>query len=395
MAPKLRVVYYRAFLVSSTYIECKAYALLIYERMSVATHRFPAKHHTTCTNCGVQGHHYKHCTAPITSYGILAFRIHHPSWNQAAALAKDEWDFSGIPEQHLQYLLIQRKDSIGYIELLRAKYKLTDLDYIRQQIAGTTQHERDALIQKPFVELWTGLWGPMNNVENRQYKQEFDQAQSKFELLRQGVAIGGLAITLADLIATTPLQYDTPEWGFPKGRRNPFESDFQCALREFTEETGLKPNQIRIFENMEPIRESFIGNNAIHYCHVYYLAWIPDSVHVSFQPDHPHMSREIGGIGWFSQDEALKHIRATNVEKREILLRASLFIRHTCPLLVGPVMEVAGEQSKKEAEPTNRSTGHECTHRPNPVNPWTRHRVPAPAPTYSLGSEYGFVEEPS
>lgn len=369
--------------------------------MSVATQRFITKQQTVCTNCGIQGHHYKHCTAPITSYGILAFRIHQSTWNQAASLAKDEWDCSGIPEQSLQYLLIQRKDSIGFIELLRAKYKLTDIDYIRQQISGTTQAERIALLQKPFLELWTGLWGPMSNVENRQYKQEFELAQSKFDLLRQGVAIGGLTITLADLIATTPLDYETPEWGFPKGRRNAFESDFQCALREFTEETGLRVNQIHIFENMEPIRETFIGNNAIHYCHVYYLAWVSDSVDVQFDPTHPHMSREIGGIGWFSQEEALKKIRATNIEKREILLRASLFLRHTCPLLIGPVATLADEQSKKEPEPINRSKGNEsirANSRAAPVNPWTRRPpppLPAPTPSYRLGSEYGFVEEPS
>jgi 8-oxo-dGTP pyrophosphatase MutT (NUDIX family) len=366
--------------------------------MSVATTRFLPKQTTVCTNCGVQGHHYKQCTAPITSYGILAFRINKPSWNQAAALAKDEWDCSGIPDQSLEYLLIQRKDSIGYIELLRAKYKLTDLDYICQQIAGTTTSERHALIHNPFYDLWTGLWGPMTNVENRQYKQEYEQAKSKFELLRDGVAIGGLAVTLADLIATTPLEWDTPEWGFPKGRRNAFESDFQCALREFTEETGLASNQIRIFENMEPIRESFIGNNAIHYCHVYYLAWVSNHVDVRMNTEHPHMSREIGGIGWFSQEEALKRIRSTNLEKREILLRACLFLQHTCPFLVGPVAELADEQTKKEAELTNRSKGDEPSNHSTrfiPTNPWTRRSAPTSTYTYTLGSEYGFVEEPS
>ena len=281
---------------------------------------------------------------------------------------------------------------------MRAKYKLTDLDYIRQQITGTTAAERHALIHNPFYDLWTGLWGPMTNVENRQYKQEYEQAKSKFELLRDGVAIGGLAVTLADLIATTPLEWDTPEWGFPKGRRNAFESDFQCALREFTEETGLASNQIRIFENMEPIRESFIGNNAIHYCHVYYIAWVSNHVDVRMNTEHPHMSREIGGIGWFSQEDALKRIRPTNLEKREILLRACLFLQHTCPLLVGPVAELADEQTKKEAELTNRSKGDEPSNhsaRFTPTNPWTRRPAPTSAYTYTLGSEYGFVEEPS
>ena len=32
--------------------------------------------------------------------------------------------------------------------------------------------------------------------------------------------------------------WDTPEWGFPKGRRNYQENDLTCGLREFEEETG-------------------------------------------------------------------------------------------------------------------------------------------------------------
>ena len=34
-------------------------------------------------------------------------------------------------------------------------------------------------------------------------------------------------------------QYD--DWTFPKGKRDPGESDRQCAVREVEEETGMKP----------------------------------------------------------------------------------------------------------------------------------------------------------
>ena len=36
-----------------------------------------------------------------------------------------------------------------------------------------------------------------------------------------------------------PIVYESPEWGFPKGRRNMHESDLDCAKREFEEETGI------------------------------------------------------------------------------------------------------------------------------------------------------------
>ncbi len=295
---------------------------------------------TICTNCGQYGHHFRSCVEPITSYGIIAFRIHQPSWNQPAAISKNE---SPIAEANIEYLLIQRKDSIGYVELIRAKYKLTELAYIREQIAGLTAEEKQSLKTKPFLELWTGLWGPMNTPENRQYKQEFEQARTKFEMLRSGIEIEGVNYTLEGLLHETETLWKTPEWGFPKGRRNPQESDYECAVREFCEETSLKRSQFHIFENMLPIRETFRGNNDIQYSHVYYLAWIPMGVEPSLQLMNEHMAREIGNIGWFSFQDALKVIRPTTNEKREVLKRSATILRNVSPLLIGPLASYYGQ----------------------------------------------------
>jgi hypothetical protein len=54
-----------------------------------------------CNNCGKQGHLYHQCKMPITSIGLITFRIYN-----------DE----------IQYLMICRKDTLGYIDFLRGKY---------------------------------------------------------------------------------------------------------------------------------------------------------------------------------------------------------------------------------------------------------------------------------
>ncbi len=295
---------------------------------------------TTCTNCGHYGHHFRSCEEPITSYGIIAFRINQPSWNQAVSISKND---TVVIEPNIEYLLIQRKDSIGYVELIRAKYKLTELAYIREQITGLTAEEKQSLKTRTFYELWTGLWGPMNTPENRQYKQEFEQARTKFEALRAGIEIEGVKYTLEGLLQELPTLWKTPEWGFPKGRRNPQESDYECAVREFCEETSLKRSQFHIFENMSPIRETFRGNNDIQYSHVYYLAWIPMGVEPSLQPTNEHMAREIGNIGWFSFQDALKVIRSTTNEKREVLKKSATILRNVSPLLIGPLASYYGQ----------------------------------------------------
>ncbi len=317
-----------------------------------------------CTNCGLQGHHFRNCTAPVTSYGIIGFRVKDPKWNPTTELSKTDSQLTGIPADGLEILLIQRRDSIGYVEILRAKYKLTDLDYIKKQIQGITQEERNKLLNHTFQELWIGLWGS-NSYETKQYKQEYEQAKLKFDSLQEGFEVEGQRISLQTLFTEIPVLWDTPEWGFPKGRRNTGESDYSCAIREFNEETNLNEHHYKILDNLEPLREEFYGNNGIRYCHIYYLALISSSVQIQMNKDNEYMSREVGGIGWFSLDAAATRIRSTNIEKRAILTRVSSVLHHLCGLLVGPfgnetgLIESTVHTARKEAENTNRKQGNE------------------------------------
>jgi hypothetical protein len=57
-----------------------------------------------CNNCSTSGHTFNACKFPITSVGIIAFRYND--------------------KQVLEYLLIRRKDTIGYIEFIRGKYSI-------------------------------------------------------------------------------------------------------------------------------------------------------------------------------------------------------------------------------------------------------------------------------
>ena len=275
----------------------------------------------TCTNCGKLGHHFRMCTAPITSYGIIAFRMNQPDL--------DILDPVNIPKEAIEVLLIQRKDSIGFIEIIRAKYKLQDTDYIRQQIEGTTAHERNLLCSKSFEELWKEIWG--NDAENKHYRSDYIQAKQKFDQLVEGFYIESTFITLKHLIETTPLLWTTPEWGFPKGRRNMYESDQECAVREFCEETNLEKRDFQILRTLEPIKETFLGNNQIRYEHIYYIAYVSKDTHIVLRKNES-MAQEVGNIGWFSIENALKQIRITNTEKREILLRTSNILTTLCPI---------------------------------------------------------------
>lgn len=289
----------------------------------------------TCTNCGGYNHSFRQCLAPVTSHGVIVFRV-CDNWNPARVLAENESAITGLESSGpIQFLLIQRRDSLGFVELMRGKYQLDDYEYITTQLKGMTNKERERFLTLTFTELWNTLWGVDHS--NTHYKVEKEVSRQKLEEIREKGIVDpqGNRYTLREIFDKLGPGWETPEWGFPKGRRDPNETERACALREMWEETGLAKENVQVIENCEPITETFFGSNHIHYCHKYIIAYAKETVEVNFDPSNEHMKREIGALGWFTLEEALEKIRPENVEKKEILLRVRSFLRNYCPLLLG------------------------------------------------------------
>jgi len=289
---------------------------------------YRGSHKNFCTNCGGNGHVFRQCIAPVTSYGVIMVRSANP-FNLEECLVSSSAAVTGMEQEALQFLLIQRRDSLGFIELIRGRYKATDVDYIRLHLGGITKDEQQRYRDGPFDVLWNSMWG-LNH--SHLYKNEFETAMAKWELIHKGVTdANGKLWTVDDLIASAEPAKDTPEWGFPKGRRDAQESDYICAMREMEEETGVKEREVVAIQNIEPLIESFFGSNHVNYCHKYFIVWVPPSVNIKFNSENDHMRREIGDIQWLSLDQALARIRPENIEKKEVLLRAASLFRNLCP----------------------------------------------------------------
>jgi 8-oxo-dGTP pyrophosphatase MutT (NUDIX family) len=251
-------------------------------------------------------------------------------------LQSDKTSITGFetPNINIEYLLIQRKDSLGFVELVRGKYKLGDYEYIKHTVSGMTQIERDRILTLPYDELWEKLWGPTKDGF-QSYRNEKEQGRQKLEALRNGTP------SLQTLMEGLPEPFDTPEWGFPKGRKNMHESEYACAIRETWEETNIKENQIVPVQNMEPITEIFTGSNGIEYCHKYFIAYTlhgigEESVAVASETNQ-HIQHEVGDIRWCSLEKALSLIRKDDPQKRDVLLRIDAVLKGFCPLQLGSV----------------------------------------------------------
>jgi hypothetical protein len=139
-----------------------------------------------CTNCGTYGHYVKACIAPITSYGCIVIKV-PKGFDQAKELLKNDNSVSGFESytNSINYLMIQRRDSLGFIEIIRGKYKVNNKEFIQFLIDTMSNEEHHKLLTYDFEILWNGLWGtPKEQSQN--YKNDKESAKQKFDLLRSG-----------------------------------------------------------------------------------------------------------------------------------------------------------------------------------------------------------------
>jgi len=249
-----------------------------------------------CNNCGKQGHQFHQCKLPITSFGLIAFTS---------------------SDKGIKYLMIRRKDSFGYIDFIRGKYVLNNLDHLQSIFNEMSIDERMKILNTSFDMIWREMWGKDSYELSSQYRIEEQHSRKKFESLKEGIPIGknGEIINLEILINESKTRWTETEWEFSKGRRNYQEKEIECALREFEEETGINKTKINVIDNILPFEEIFVGSNHKSYKHKYFLGFIEN---VDFDlNDYQHT--EVSKVEWKTLEECIESIRPYHIEKKQLI----------------------------------------------------------------------------
>jgi 8-oxo-dGTP pyrophosphatase MutT (NUDIX family) len=208
----------------------------------------------------------------------------------------------------VEYLLIQRKDTLGYVDFLRGKYNEYNDYHLKNIIKEMTDYEIDQIINYSYEQLWSKLWNGKNIPYDVRHKEKM-----LFVLKNKPYLFKKSGWTL-------------PEWGFPKGRRNYKEKDVECALREFSEETGYLKQHVVLMNNLMPFEEVFTGSNLKSYKHKYYIGFMPyDNTlyKAKFQKS------EIGNMKWCSYEQCVSLIRDYNIEKLYVIKCVNELIKNS------------------------------------------------------------------
>lgn len=345
-----------------------------------------------CSNCGSENHSYNNCNQPLTSYGLICFRERKLQPNTIFSKSNKEfYELDKLKEIHnngicinndqnsqnnqnsqnrqnsqtiqlnnqtillnnqtinnidnldyylennlineisndflykkndFEIVMVQRKFTIGYIEFLRGKYQTSNFKYLKKIINLMIEDERkNIIISKDFDKLRDELG---MNKSNRIYRNEYEESKKKFNYLKTNGYI--------DELFNIDKNWEETEWGVPKGRRNDKESNLDCAIREFTEETGIDKKDLIVYQNVVPLEEIYMGINNLKYKHVYYLATIKNSEEYmnNLKVDKTNYDQysEIKSINWFNLKESISNIRPYYTSKISIIKKAFQIINN-------------------------------------------------------------------
>jgi hypothetical protein len=167
-----------------------------------------------------------------------------------------------------------------------------------------TIKEQKQILEYPFDSLWTLLWGQGKDC----HSMEYELSKEKFGIINK-----------KEIVEQAVSNYTEPEWGFPKGRRMKGESDIDCAVREFNEETNIPSDAYTVCKDLKFV-ETFSGTNGVKYMHIYYIAKLVSSGSINLsQKFTPMQQKEISAISWKTLAESNTITRPHYIERKQLI----------------------------------------------------------------------------
>jgi ADP-ribose pyrophosphatase YjhB (NUDIX family) len=276
---------------------------------------------------------------------------------------------------------------------MKGKYNLKDIDYINLLFTTMAKDERNNLLTYSFDILWSKLWGDMA-LYNKKIRFIYIHAKNHFNLIRSGYYLekigekiilhekskwtretyplnkntletnvfnfipstenwhsvhtynkntDSIFIDIETMIDNTTC-YNETEWEFPKGHKEIYESQMNCAIRELREETNLTLSKDYIKD--EIFEETYIGTNGNRYQNIYYIANYIEPQNNSemnylnninkinndgyLNTDSKKQMMEISKVEWFNIDEVITKLRKYYVHRIKLIKEINKYNSKIC-----------------------------------------------------------------
>ena len=212
----------------------------------------------------------------------------------------------------IEYLFIKRKISFAYADFIYYHKDLSNKSlYLFNNM---TQEEKRDLLSLDFDRVWYRIWSKEKGDLYEKYKEYYNKK----------ISDGGKY--LKTLITQS---YNIEPWEIPKGRKNPYEGDILCAIREFTEETGISSNSLYMLDEKPEIITTISGNTK-YICYYYLALYTGINMKHKINYFNDNQATEVSEVDWLSDDKIglLKLNKFLEiVKKAEKLLRSKYKIQ--------------------------------------------------------------------
>lgn len=232
----------------------------------------------------------------------------------------------------LEIILVRKRYTHCFVSFVFGQYAKRDIKRLQFLFNGMTLQEKIDIMSLKFDIMWYKIWlefpesaykdcafdlssaASISNTWKQLYKQKtsnnfipynfssptkldfYIKKKSKFE--STFVVDGGEKLRM---LITNSTNNDL-SWEVPRGRKNKNETLYECATREFKEETGVNMDAYNIMFDVKPVVDSYTSLN-VKYIHNYFLAYTSKifKPHVSFGAGY--QASEISSVKWASLDE--------------------------------------------------------------------------------------------
>ena len=285
-----------------------------------------------CSNCCKFGHTNRNCKEPVVSIGMIIIKLDDIIRDKILKINNNinfieeinNYNYKRINNikkidyyrDKINILIIEKKHSLNYIEFIRGIYNVNDMTKLTKMFKLMSNNEINMIKEKDFSKLWNNLWN--KTAKKKIYHKEYMQSIDKFNKL--------IKTNKLDELLLIKSKFETPEWEFPKGRKNINEKNLDCAIREIKEETTLDKSSYTIINLVNCFQDIFIGTNDILYKHIYYLSILNNNIEISNNKEN----KEVNDIKFVTIDNISNYIRYYNKSKIDLINKIFLLIINLC-----------------------------------------------------------------